>query len=177
MSPSSVQKINPLSRTDCSCTPFHLLQLCCALSYPTHYPRYCVSSPASGDESQLQNQDRPYSSSRQRHFDLRLILRLVGLYHHIPWQPLHQQLPKGMVQAWVGQKLLTAQPLWLHICNHFFNESIFVPWQRLIAQNVLELFLFNCGVSHFYAACRINDVSKGFVLGSKIDATFGFGLP
>jgi hypothetical protein len=55
--------------------------------------------------------------------------------------------------------------------------AMFVHWQRLTAQNGCKLFLLNCGVSHFNAACLIDEVSRGFVLGSKIDATFGFGLP
>jgi hypothetical protein len=42
----------------------------------------------------------------------------------------------------------------------------------LIARNVRELFceLFssNCGVTHFNKACRINELSRGFILGYEI---------
>jgi hypothetical protein len=30
-------------------------------------------------------------------------------------------------------------------------------------------------VSHFYAACGINDVSRRFLLGSEVHVTFGLG--
>ncbi len=52
---------------------------------------------------------------------------------------------------------------------------IFVHWQHLIAQNVRESFLFMFVISHFYATCGINDVSRGSFLGSKVHATFGLG--
>jgi hypothetical protein len=37
-----------------------------------------------------------------------------------------------------------------------FNSS-------LIARNVAELFSSNCGISHFYEACSIDDVSPFYV--------------
>jgi hypothetical protein len=40
---------------------------------------------------------------------------------------------------------------------------IFVHSQRLIARNVHELFSSNRGVSHFYEACCIEEVSREFV--------------
>jgi hypothetical protein len=39
------------------------------------------------------------------------------------------------------------------------------------SSNVNKLFLFMFVVLHFYAACCIDDVSRGSVLGYKIDAT------
>jgi hypothetical protein len=53
---------------------------------------------------------------------------------------------------------------------------MFVRLQRLIARNVRELFSSNRGISHFYEACRINEVSRGSVLGPEILTGFGFGL-
>jgi hypothetical protein len=55
--------------------------------------------------------------------------------------------------------------------------TIFVCSQRLIARNVHELFSSNRGSSHFYAACRINKLSRGSILGYEILTTIGFGLP
>jgi hypothetical protein len=40
---------------------------------------------------------------------------------------------------------------------------------------VHKLFLLMCAVSYFYAACGIDDVSRGSLLGSDIHATFGLG--
>jgi hypothetical protein len=45
---------------------------------------------------------------------------------------------------------------------------IFVPSQRLIARNVCELFSFNRGISHLNEACRIDELSRGSVLGYEI---------
>ncbi len=68
-----------------------------------------------------------------------------------------------------------------NICIHLFNELllsyIFVRWQHFMAGNVAELFSSNRGVSHFYAACCINELSRRSVLGYKILTTFGFGVP
>ena len=38
---------------------------------------------------------------------------------------------------------------------------IYVRGQRLIDRNVRELFSSNRGISHFYAACRIDEVREG----------------
>jgi len=45
---------------------------------------------------------------------------------------------------------------------------IFVRLQRLIARNDYELFSSNHVVSHFYEACRIDELSRGSVLGYEI---------
>ena len=41
----------------------------------------------------------------------------------------------------------------------------FVRWQRLISRNVRELFSSNHGISHFYAARRIDELRKGSISG------------
>ena len=72
--------------------------------------------------------------------------------------------------------MLTGIQLWAHICAHLNFElhdclitfPIFVPSQRLIARNLPELFSYNRGVSHFYAACRIDELSRGSILGYEI---------
>jgi hypothetical protein len=48
--------------------------------------------------------------------------------------------------------------------------SIFCPLLvfDLIAQIEAELFRFNCGVSHFYAAWHFDELSKEYLLGSEI---------
>jgi hypothetical protein len=38
----------------------------------------------------------------------------------------------------------------------------------LIARNVCELFSFNRGISHLNEACRIDELSRGSVLGYEI---------
>jgi hypothetical protein len=73
------------------------------------------------------------------------------------------------IAALIGH--LTGIRLWVQICAHLNLElrkclitfPIFVPSQRLIARNVLELFSFNRGISHLNNACRIDDVSRGFL--------------
>jgi hypothetical protein len=47
---------------------------------------------------------------------------------------------------------------------------IFVRCQRLINRNVRQLFSSNRGVSHLYEACRIDDVSRGSLLGYEISS-------
>jgi hypothetical protein len=69
------------------------------------------------------------------------------------------------------------RPFFKKLCSSLITFPIFVCLQHLIAQNVRKLLLFMFGVSHFYAACLIDDVSRGSVLGYEIDVTFGFGLP
>ncbi len=63
------------------------------------------------------------------------------------------------------------------LCSRLIPFWIVVRWLRLIAQNVAELFSSNNNVSHFYAACCINDVSWGSVLGlfwvPKLFSVFG----
>jgi len=71
---------------------------------------------------------------------------------------------------------LTRIPQWVHICahlNYYLRDSlitfpIFVRWQRLIARNDCELFSSNRGISHFNEACRIDELSRGSVLGYEI---------
>ena len=46
--------------------------------------------------------------------------------------------------------------------------QFFVHCQRLIARNVANGFLLNRGISHCYEACRIDYVSRGFVLRYEI---------
>ena len=60
------------------------------------------------------------------------------------------------------------RPLFFNKLRHFLiTFQIFIRCQRLIARNVANGFLLNRGVSHCYEACRINDVSRGFLLGYK----------
>ena len=60
------------------------------------------------------------------------------------------------------------RPLFFELRASLITFRIFVRCQRLIARNVAELFSSNRGVSHFYAACRINELSRGSVSGPKI---------
>jgi hypothetical protein len=77
------------------------------------------------------------------------------------------------------------KPLWSQICHHLnyklrarlITFRIFVRLQSLIARNVCELFSSNRGVSHYYVACCIDEVSRGSVSGPEILTGFGFGLP
>ena len=63
-----------------------------------------------------------------------------------------------------------------YICTQLFNELrnhlitflLFVRWQRLITRNDRELFSSNRGASHLNEACRIDDLSRGSVLGYEI---------
>ena len=76
---------------------------------------------------------------------------------------------------WVGRGL-TAIPLRAQICAQLFNElraslitfPIFVRCQRLIARNDRELFSSNRGISHLNEACRIDELSRGSILGYEI---------
>jgi hypothetical protein len=49
--------------------------------------------------------------------------------------------------------------------NNFSNFCLLTTFD---STNVAELFSLNSGVSHLYAACRINDVSRGSVSGPEI---------
>ena len=60
------------------------------------------------------------------------------------------------------------QPFLNELCARLITFPIFVRSQRLIARNARELFSTNHVVSHFYAACCINELSRGSVLGYKI---------
>jgi len=55
------------------------------------------------------------------------------------------------------------------LCARFITSPVLVRWQRFIARirNMCGLFLFNCGISYFYAACHIDDLSRGSILGMK----------
>ncbi len=83
---------------------------------------------------------------------------------------------KVVAYAPVGVELLTAIPLWAQICAQLFNElraglitfPIFVRCQRLIARNDRELFSSNRGISHLNEACRIDELSRGSILGYEI---------
>ncbi len=66
------------------------------------------------------------------------------------------------------------QPFFNELHSSLITFPICVLSQRLIAQNVCRLFFFNCGISHFYAACGINYV-RGSLSGSEVHATFGLG--
>jgi hypothetical protein len=68
-------------------------------------------------------------------------------------------------------------PLKIELRDRLITFPIFNRSQRLIARNVCELSSSNCGYSHFYEACCINEVSRGSVSGPKILTGFGFGLP
>ncbi len=48
------------------------------------------------------------------------------------------------------------------------NFSNFGPLTMFDSSNVAELFSSNMTVSHLYAACCIDDASKGSILGPKI---------
>jgi len=62
------------------------------------------------------------------------------------------------------------------ICAQLFNELrdrlitflLFVRRKRVIDRNDHKLFSSNRGVSHLKEACRINDQSRGSVLGYEI---------
>ena len=47
---------------------------------------------------------------------------------------------------------------------HVVSPRIFVSCQRLMARKIAELFGLNHGVRPFYAACRFDELSRGFVL-------------
>jgi hypothetical protein len=51
------------------------------------------------------------------------------------------------------------------LCSRLITFRICVCWQRWIARNVHELFSSNSGVSHFYTACRIDELGRGFISG------------
>ncbi len=77
------------------------------------------------------------------------------------------------------KNLITALPLVAHTCASLQIElraslitfRMFVRWQRLTARNVAELFSYNCGVSHSYAACCIDELSRGSIRGMKFSQT------
>ena len=50
----------------------------------------------------------------------------------------------------------------------FITFTIFVCWQLFIARIVCELLSSDCGISHFYMACYIDKLSRGFILGYEI---------
>ena len=72
--------------------------------------------------------------------------------------------------------VLTALPLWAQICAQFFFELRwrFVTFQIPIRspswrhQNLAELFSFNFAISHSNEARRIDELSRGSVLGYEI---------
>ena len=50
----------------------------------------------------------------------------------------------------------------------FFKRALCQVNNFSIAINVSELFSTNGAITHFYAACPINELSRGFVLGYRI---------
>jgi len=52
-----------------------------------------------------------------------------------------------------------------------YNFSEFCPLTTFLARNDRKLFSSNRGVSHFYAAYRIDELIRGFVLGLKFSQT------
>jgi hypothetical protein len=93
------------------------------------------------------------------------------------------QLAPPPLDTWLLN--LTGIPLLAHICATFINELcaslitfwlfiifwLFDPCQRLIARNDRELFSSNRGISHLNEACRIDELSRGSVLGLKFSQT------
>jgi hypothetical protein len=59
-------------------------------------------------------------------------------------------------------------PMPMVACATFIKSFVL---QRLIARNDRELFSSNRGVSHLNEACRIDELSRGFVLGLKFSQT------
>jgi hypothetical protein len=59
------------------------------------------------------------------------------------------------------------RPLFNELCHCLITFRIFVRCQRLIARNVANGFLLNRGILHCYKACRIDDMSRGSLLGYK----------
>ena len=60
------------------------------------------------------------------------------------------------------------QALFFELRDRLITFLLFVRWQRLIARNDRELFSSNPGVSHLNEACRINELSRGSILGYEI---------
>ena len=63
----------------------------------------------------------------------------------------------------------------LQICDHFFHELraglitfIFCLLTTFDSWNVHEFFSSNCAISQFYAACCIDKLSRGSILGYEI---------
>ena len=59
------------------------------------------------------------------------------------------------------------RPTFNKLCDTSITVQIVVRSKHLIAVNVCKLFSSNRGVSHFYGACRIDELSRGSVLGYK----------
>ena len=70
---------------------------------------------------------------------------------------------------------MSNQCVQLAILLLLISPWIFVLSECLIARNVAELFSSNHGISHFYAAWHINELSRGSIWGSKILTTIGLG--
>jgi len=78
--------------------------------------------------------------------DFRLLVAIPSLYN-----------PVNRLTAMVPYM----EPLFFELRASLISFLIFVCCQRLIARNVAELFSSNRGVSHFYAARRIDELSRG----------------
>ncbi len=62
------------------------------------------------------------------------------------------------------------RPLFFELRASLITFRIFVRCQRLIARNVADGFLIFLLLTHFNAACSINDVSRGSLLCPKVTA-------
>jgi hypothetical protein len=60
------------------------------------------------------------------------------------------------------------RPLFFELRDRLITFLLFVRWQCLIARIDRELFSSNPGVSHLNEACRIDELSRGSVLGYEI---------
>ncbi len=59
-------------------------------------------------------------------------------------------------------------PVFFELRDQLITFLLFVRWQRLIARNDRKLFGSNPGLPHLNEACRIDELSKGSVLGYEI---------
>ena len=102
--------------------------------------------------------------------------------HYSPFRRPRQRITppsNDWIKILLNYKPLTGIPLLAHICATFINELraslitflLFVPWQRLIARNLAELFSSNRGISHLNETCRVDELSRGSVLGLKFSQT------
>jgi len=63
------------------------------------------------------------------------------------------------------------RPFFIEFRVSLITFPIFVRWQRLIARNLAELSSSNRGVSHLHEAHRIDELSRGSILGLKFSQT------
>ena len=60
------------------------------------------------------------------------------------------------------------RPLFLGLRKFVITSQIFVLQASGRHQNLAEVFSYNCGILLLHSACRIDDVSRGSLLGYKI---------